>query len=69
MDIHIKDDKNLPNPIDEDDEFVKEEIRIEKEEAEAKREQRQHHAKEKARAEEEKNKKFSTKIKKIIDVN
>ena len=69
MDIHIKDDKDLPKPIDEDDELVKEEIRLEKEEVELKREQRKQAEIEKLQKEEEKNKKLSTKIKKIMKVN
>jgi len=69
MDVHIKDDSKLPNPIDENDELVKEEIRIEKELAEAKKEQKIHEEEEKVKKVEENNKKFSSKIKKIIKVD
>lgn len=68
LDVHIKDDKNLPNPIDLDDELVREEIAIEKEITDKKREQRQHDLEEKQHNEDEKNKKVSTKIKKFMSV-
>ena len=66
LDVHIKDDAKLPNPIDLDDELVKEELAIEAELIEKKREQKLHDEEEKKLNEEAKNKKISTKIKKII---
>jgi len=67
VDVHIKDDATLPNPIDENDELVKEEIAFEKHAAEEKAEKLALKKAEEERIEQElENKKLSTKIKKIV---
>ena len=68
LDVHIKDEDKMPNPIDENDALVKEEIEIERREYNEKKEKKDAELAKQKAEEEANNKKVGTKIKKIMSV-